>query len=52
MWLNSAQHGAIAIQALHDAVANGKPLPEKTFSEPELINTANFDQYKGKLCQS
>lgn len=51
MWLNSAQHGAIAVQLLHDAVANGKPLPEKTFSEPELINSANFDQYKGKLCQ-
>ena len=52
MWLNSAQHGAIAVQLLHEAVANGKPLPEKTFSEPELINPANFEQYKGKLCQS
>jgi L-arabinose transport system substrate-binding protein len=51
MWLNSGQHGSIAVQLLHDAVANGKPLPEKTFSEPELINAQNFDQYKGKLCQ-
>jgi len=51
MWLNSGQHGSIAVQLLYNAVANGEPLPEKTFSEPELINAQNFDQYKGKLCQ-
>jgi L-arabinose transport system substrate-binding protein len=52
MWLNSAQHGALAVQLLDDAIKNGKPLPEKTFSKPEFISPANFDQYKGKLCKS
>jgi L-arabinose transport system substrate-binding protein len=49
MWLNSALHGQLAIQLLHDAVANGKPLPQKTYSDPILINEETFPQYKEML---
>ena len=49
MWLNSALHGQLAIQLLHDAVANGKPLPEKTYSDPILVNEETFPQYKEML---
>ena len=49
MWLNSALHGQLAIQLLHDAVASGKPLPEKTYSDPILVNEETFPQYKEML---
>ena len=47
MWLNSALHGQLAIQLLHDAVASGKPLPEKTYSDPILVNEETFPQVQG-----
>jgi L-arabinose transport system substrate-binding protein len=52
MWLNSANHGRIAVELLLAAIKDGKPLPEKTFSDPELITAANFESdYKAKLCK-
>ncbi|TJW39547.1 MAG: arabinose ABC transporter substrate-binding protein [Mesorhizobium sp.] len=52
MWLNSANHGRIAVELLLASIKDGKPLPEKTFSDPELITPANFaSDYKAKLCK-
>ena len=51
MWLNSANHGRIAVELLLASIKDGKPLPEKTFSDPELITAENFGEYKPKLCK-
>lgn len=52
MWLNSANHGADAVAALVAAIKDGTDLPMATYSDPELINAANFETtYKAKLCQ-
>jgi L-arabinose transport system substrate-binding protein len=52
MWLNSGNHGRIAVELLLASIKDGKPLPEKTFSDPELITAANFESdYKAKLCK-
>ncbi|WP_442580950.1 substrate-binding domain-containing protein [Mesorhizobium sp. ASY16-5R] len=48
MWLDSAKHGAAAIQALYDE-ANGKPMAKEYFQDATLINAANFGQYKDTL---
>lgn len=51
MWLNSANHGKIAVQLLLANIKDGTPLPEKTFSDPEFITAANFaTDYKATLC--
>jgi len=51
MWLNSGNHGKIAVELLLANINEGKPLPEKTFSDPEFITAANFaTDYKAKLC--
>lgn len=52
MWLNSANHGADAVAALVTAIKDGTDLPVATYSDPELVNAANFETtYKAKLCQ-
>ncbi|MCP3387809.1 substrate-binding domain-containing protein [Bradyrhizobium sp. CCGB12] len=48
MWLDSAKHGAAAIQALYDQ-AKGKPMKETYYQDATLINRDNFDQYKPAL---
>lgn len=51
MWLNSANHGRIAVEALIANIRTGTALPEKIFSDPELITAENFaSSYKAKLC--
>jgi L-arabinose transport system substrate-binding protein len=50
MWLNSGQHGQLAIKLLVESIKDGKDLPMQTFSSPELITAATFPQYKDKLC--
>lgn len=51
MWLNSSNHGRIAVELLLANIKDGTPLPEKTFSDPEFITAANFaTDYKAKLC--
>jgi L-arabinose transport system substrate-binding protein len=51
MWLNSANHGRIAVEELLASIEKGTPLPMKTFSDPEFITAANFaTDYKAKLC--
>ena len=52
MWFDSATHGATAIAALHDNIANGTPLPMVTYMPAILIGADNFADYKAKLgCQ-
>lgn len=48
MWLDSAKHGAAAVQALVDN-ANGKPMAKEYFQDATLINTANFGGMKETL---
>ncbi len=51
MWLNSANHGADAVEALITAIKDGTDLPMATYSDPEFINAENFaTTYKAKLC--
>lgn len=49
MWLDSAKHGSAAVQALYDQVTNGTPLPQASYQDATLINTANFGEYKEVL---
>lgn len=51
MWLNAENHGSIAVRLLLAAVKENQPIPEKTFSEPELITAANFSEFREKLCK-
>lgn len=48
MWLDSAKHGAAAIQALYDE-ASGKPMAKEYFQDATLINAANFAGHKEAL---
>lgn len=49
MWLDSAKHGAAAIQALYDNIKNGKPLAETYYQDATLITPENFGEYKTTL---
>lgn len=49
MWFDSATHGATAIAALHDNIANGTALPMVTYMPAILIGADNFADYKEKL---
>lgn len=48
MWLDSAKHGAGAIQALYDQT-QGKPMQMAYYQDATLINADNFAQYKDTL---
>lgn len=48
MWLDSAKHGAAAIQALYDQV-NGKEMQKEYFQDATLISGENFAQFKDAL---
>ena len=51
MWLNSANHGRLAVEALLANVKDGTPLPQTVYSDPEFITAENFaSDYKAKLC--
>ena len=50
MWLNSANHGAKAVELLVASIKDGKEMPQTTYTDPELITAANFDDYKARLC--
>lgn len=50
MWLNSANHGRQAVELLLASIKDGTPLPQTTYSDPELITMANFGDYKAGLC--
>jgi len=52
MWLNSANHGAMAVELLVKAAREGSEIPLVTYAEPEFITAANFARYKEKLCRS
>ena len=49
MWFDSATHGATAIAALHENIANGTALPMVTYMPAILIGADNFTDYKAKL---
>jgi len=52
MWLNSANHGAIAVELLVKAAREGSDIPLTTYADPELITFENFNStYKAKLCR-
>lgn len=50
LWFNAANHGKDAVNLLIDAIKNGAELPQNTYSQPELVNPENFDDYKDGLC--
>jgi L-arabinose transport system substrate-binding protein len=51
MWLNSANHGALAMKILLASIKDGTALPVQSFTDPEYITAANFaSDYKAKLC--
>lgn len=49
IYLDSAQHGELAIQLLYNAVVNKKPLPLTTYSTGTFITQANFATMKDKV---
>ena len=52
MWLNSANHGALAVKILLASIKDGTALPVQSFTDPEYITAANFaSDYKAKLCK-
>ncbi|WP_245513552.1 MULTISPECIES: substrate-binding domain-containing protein [unclassified Mesorhizobium] len=52
MWLDSAKHGAAAIQALYDQ-ATGKEMQKDYFQDATLISGENFAKFKDTLgCKS
>jgi len=52
MWLNSANHGSIAVELLVKAAREGADIPLITYTDPEFITADNFaTSYKAKLCQ-
>lgn len=50
MWLNSANHGRVAVELLLASIKDGAPLPETTYTEPEFITLQNFGDYSARLC--
>lgn len=46
MWLDSAKHGAGAVQALYDAVKNDKPLDLTYYQDATFITPASFGEFK------
>lgn len=48
-WLDSAKHGAAAIQALYETVKDGKPLQATYYQDATLISPANFTELKPTL---
>jgi L-arabinose transport system substrate-binding protein len=48
MWLDSAKHGAAAVQALYDQ-AHGKPIQADYFQDATLIDPANFGRFRTTL---
>jgi len=52
MWLNSANHGAVAVELLVRAAVEGGEMPLATYADPEFITAENFETtYKAKLCR-
>jgi len=52
MWLNSANHGAVAVELLIKAAREGGEIPLATYADPEFITAENFETtYKAKLCR-
>ena len=52
MWLNSANHGALAVKLLLASIKDKTALPVQSFTDPEYITAANFEtDYKAKLCK-
>lgn len=50
MWLNSANHGRVAVELLLAAINDGAELPLTTYTEPEFITLDNFGDYEERLC--
>ena len=50
MWLNSANHGRVAVELLLASINDGASLPETTYTEPEFITMGNFGDYSDRLC--
>lgn len=50
MWLNSANHGRVAVELLLAAINDGAELPLTTYTEPEFITLENFGDYEERLC--
>jgi L-arabinose transport system substrate-binding protein len=52
MWLNSANHGALAVKLLLASIKDKTALPVQSFTDPEYITATNFaSDYKAKLCK-
>ncbi len=47
-WLDSAKHGAAAIQALYDQ-AEGKPMQKTYYQDATMVNAASFPKLKSTL---
>ena len=49
MWLNSANHGALAVKLLLASIKDETALPVQSFTDPEYITLANFANF-ARLC--
>ena len=50
MWLNSGNHGRVAVELLLASIKDGTELPLTTYTDPEFITLANFGDYQERLC--
>ena len=51
MWIDSGKNGAEAVKMLVASLKDNTPLPVTTFVGADMINLANFAQYKDKICR-
>jgi len=52
MWLNSANHGSVAVELLVKAARDGADIPLATYTNPEFITMENFrTTYRARLCR-
>ena len=49
MWLDSAKHGAAAVELLYNAVVKGEEIPISNYQEATFVNQDNFSELKGRL---
>ncbi|KPH04246.1 arabinose ABC transporter substrate-binding protein (plasmid) [Rhizobium acidisoli] len=49
MWIDSANDGAIGIQALYDLIKNATPMKDIYYVDPTKIDASNFDSMKQVL---
>jgi L-arabinose transport system substrate-binding protein len=51
MYIDSRKEGATAVALLTESIKDKKPLPAITYVSADLIDNADWNDFKGKLCK-